>query len=131
MDDKPQASPVLFTRRPNSIKVLLRCSQLREGLLFKMKVIFQSSVDIISSVCSGLVLPYGFLHPTFLFFSRYAGHSHPCRAGLVLVGLVLTSHLSGWTESSTSTNWPSFRTKLSLFPLLGLQCARATYISNV
>lgn len=68
---------------------------------------------------------------TFLFFSRYAGHTHPWRAGVALVGFVLTNHFPGWAESRTSTNWPSFRTKLSLSPPLGLQSARVTYISKV
>lgn len=71
------------------------------------------------------------LTPTFLFFSRYAGHTHPWRAGVALVGFVLTNHFPGWAESRTSTNWPSFRTKLSLSPPLGLQSARVTYISKV
>lgn len=51
--DAPQASPVLFSCTSNSIKILLTCSQLREGLLFKMTVItikssfFKSSTSLL------------------------------------------------------------------------------------
>lgn len=63
---------------------------------------------------------------TFVFFSRYAGDTQPWRDGVILVGFVRTSHLTGWAESRTSTNWPSFSTKASLFPPRGWQLVLAT-----
>lgn len=82
--------------------------------------------------CNNLFDAYTYMYLlTLVFFSRYAGDTHPWRDGVILAGFVRTSHLTGWAKSRTSTNWPSLSTNGSLFPPTGWQSVLATYTSNV